>query len=296
MADKDIELDDPIKAAAQEADQEPAPEAQSPSEIAPEVGIEALKIQLENERRARMEAEQRANVATNFAQHSNAEVQDSNLQLVVSAIDTVKRDNMMNRRMYSEAMASGDFDRAAEIQDVMSLNNAKLLQLENGKAALEQRVHEARNAPRAAPTPQQPSDPVEAVASQLSPRSAAWIRAHPECVRNGKTYTKMIGLHNVAVADGLAPDTDEYFDYIETQLGYKKPRQQDVDQDEDPQASAAKPMARRSAPPAAPPSRGSGNNSRVTLTAAQREAASISGLTEEEYARNLVAEKKRRAN
>jgi hypothetical protein len=192
-------------------------------------------------------------------------------------------------------MASQDFDRAAEIQDAMSLNNAKLLQLENGRVALEQRVHEARNAPRVAPA--QNSDPVEAVASQLSPRSAAWIRAHPEAVKNQKTYTKMIGLHNVAIADGLAPDTDEYFEYIETQLGYKKPaRQQDVEQDEDPQAQAAKPVDRRQAPPAAPPSRGSSNGSRVTLSAAQREAASITGLTEEEYARNLVAEKKRRTN
>lgn len=295
MADNDLETEDPIKAAALQAD-EPAPKDDGPEEIAPDVGIEALKIQLENERKARFEAEQRANAAANFAHQSNAEVQDSNLQLVVSAIETVKRDNMMNRRAYSEAMAAGDFDRAAEIQDVMSLNNAKLLQLENGKSALEQRAQEARQQ-RQQPQQQPVSDPVEAVASQLSPRSAAWIRAHPECVKNGKTYTKMIGLHNVAIADGIEPDTDEYFDYIETNLGYKKPqRQQDVDQDEDPQAQAAKPMARKAAPPAAPPSRGSGNGSRITLSAAQREAASISGLTEEEYARNLMAEKKRRAN
>lgn len=297
MSDKELEQDDPIKAAAEQADEAPAQEEPVQGEIAPEVGIEALKIQLANEQRARAEAEQRANAAQNYAQQSNVEVQDSNLQLVVSAIETVKRDNLMNRRAYADAMANQDFERAAEIQEVISLNASKLLQLENGRAALEARVAEARQ-PQRPQAPQQPQDPVEAVASQLSPRSAAWIRAHPECVKNGKTYTKMIGLHNVAVADGLAPDTDEYFDYIETQLGYKKPaRQQDVEQDEDPQAQAAKPMARRPAPPAAPPSRGSsGNGSRITLSAAQREAASISGLTEEEYARNLLADKKRRAN
>lgn len=289
MADTDTELEDPIKAAAQEAD---APAETPPDEIAPEVGIEALKIQLENERQARIEAERRANVAHSFAQQSNVEVQDSNLQLVVSAIDTVKRDNMMNSRAYAEALQAGDFERAAEINNVISMNNAKLLQLENGRVALEQRSQEARQ-PKAPPPP---SDPVEAVASQLSPRSASWVRAHPECVKNPKTYTKMIGLHNIAVADGLQPDSDEYFDYIETQLGYKqRQRQQDVEQDEDPQAQAAKPMARR-APPPAPPSRGSGNTNRITLSAAQREAAAISGLTDEEYARNLIAEKKRGRN
>lgn len=296
MAGSDTELEDPIKAAAQEDDTGAEEEETPPGEITPDVGMEALRIQLDNERKARIDAEQRAHTATNFARQSNAEVQDSNLQLVNTAIDTVTRDNLMNRKLLAEAMAAQDYDKVAEIQDVMSMNNAKLLQLRNGKDALEERAKQAREQPPAPPQGQQHDDPVEAVASQLSPRSASWIRAHPEAVKNAKTYTKMIGLHNVAVADGLKPDTDEYFDYIETNLGYKKPpRQQDVDQDEDPQAAAAKPVARRAAPPAAPPSRGSGNN-RVTLSAAQREAAAISGLTEEEYGRNLVNEKRRRQN
>lgn len=289
MADTDIE-DDPIKAAAQQQDE---PEGEEPGgEVPAEVGIEALKIQLKNSEEARQDAERRAAQAAHSAKRSDVEVQDTNIQLITSAIDAIKRDNMIGRQQYAAALANGDFDRAAEINDIMSMNNAKLLQLDNGKVALEARVEEAKKAP----PPQAPQgDPVEAVASQLSPRSAQWIRAHPETVRNAKTYTKMLGLHNVAVADGLVADSDEYFEYIETNLGYRKPKQE-VQQDEDPQAQAAKPMApRKPSPPSAPPSRGSSNN-RVTLSAAQREAASISGVTEEEYARNLVAEKKRRSN
>ena len=295
MADKDnpIESEDPIKAAAEAAD---APEQEQQGEITPEHGIEALKIQLENERKARAEAERRAFALQQHAQKSEADVQDSNLQLVISAIDTVKRDNAIAKRAYSDAMAAGDFDKAAEIQDVMSMNNSKLLQLENGRSALEARASEARKPQQQQQQPQF-SDPVEAVASQLSPRSASWIRAHPECVKNQKTYTKMIGLHNVAIADGIVPDSDEYFEYIETNLGYRKQRQQDVEQDADPQATAAKPMARKPMMPAAPPSRGSsGGNNRITLTAAQREAADISGVSYEDYAKNMLAERKRRSN
>ena len=49
-------------------------------------------------------------------------------------------------------------------------------------------------------------------------------------------------------------------------------------------------------PPAAPPSRGGTNGRSIRLTPEQREAASISGLTEEEYAANLAAEQKRRSH
>lgn len=298
---EDVMAEDPIKAAAEEADAPPVEEPKDDKPEQPEItadhGIEALKLQIEQERNARIEAERRAHEAQRFAQRSEVEVQDSNLQLVVSAIETVKRDNMMNRRAYAEAMQAQDFEKAAEIQDIMAMNNAKLLQLENGRVALEQRVREAQKAP---PAPPKPADPVEAIASQLSPKSAEWIRRHPECVRDQRLYMKMIGAHNIAVADGLVADSPEYFDYIEGQLGYKKASERQADDDaggDDPMSAAAKPAPRRAPPPAAPPSRASGSGGRgVTLTAAQREAAAISGLTEEEYARNLAADKKRRTH
>jgi phage I-like protein len=59
---------------------------------------------------------------------------------------------------------------------------------------------------------------------------------------------------------------------------------------------AAKPMARKAPPPAAPSSRaasnGSGGRNAVTLTREEREMAGIMGMTPEEYAKNKVALKK----
>lgn len=267
-------------------------EAAAEEEISPEIGIEALKQQLERERVARAEAEQRARTAENNASRASLEVQDSNLQLISSAIDTVNRTNSMLKRDYAAAMQAGAFDQAAEIQSQMSINGAKLLQLENGKAALEERL---KNPPK--PQPEIPADPVEAMAAQLSPRSAAWVRAHPECVRDKRLYMKMVGAHNIAVADGFAADTDEYFAEIERHLGYRKPQTAvQAQSDDDPTSVAAKPMARKPPPPAAPSSRtasnGTGGKNTVTLNRDEREMASILGMTPEEYAKNKLALKK----
>ena len=68
-----------------------------------------------------------------------------------------------------------------------------------------------------------------------------------------------------------------------------------------PLSEAAKPAQRRDAatpqrevqPSPAPPSRGNGASRTVRLSPEQQEAAKISGLSNEEYARNLVAEKSR---
>lgn len=287
---KETKEDEVIVAdAPEEVAPEPVAERQ---EIPPEVGIEALRQQLEMEKVARVEAEKRARAAENTATRASAEVQDSNLQLIVSAIDSVNRTNTMLKRDYAAAMAAGAFDQAAEIQSQMSINGAKLLQLENGKAALAERL---KNPPRQ--QPEMPADPVEAIASQLSPRSAAWVRAHPECVNDKRLYMKMIGAHNIAIADGYVADTDEYFSEIERQLGYRKPQTAvQADENEEPTSMAAKPMAKKAPPPAAPSSRaasnGSGGKNTVTLTRDEREMANIMGMTPEEYAKNKLALKK----
>lgn len=307
MADEElsVEQDDPIKAAAAEADDAPEPEAEATeaeaapdkAEVSAELGIEALKLQIEQEKAARIEAERRAREAQQMAARSESEVQDSNLQLIVSAIETVRRDSAMARRAYAEALAASDYERAAEIQEAMADNVAKLRQLENGRIALEERLKN----PPPPPKPQN-VDPVEALASQLSPRSAAWVRAHPEYATSQAKFNKMIGAHQMAVSDGIVPDSDEYFEAIENLLGHRKaappPAPAPVEEtDEDAMSTAAKPVARKAPPPAAPPSRGSGSGSNtMRLTAAQREAAAISGLTEEEYAKNLMAANKRRTH
>ena len=117
------------------------------------------------------------------------------------------------------------------------------------------------------------------------------MRRNPQFATDNRLYQKMLAAHNLAVADGIDPDTDDYFASIEDTLRIRSRNEY-----EDATSSAAKPLQRRSAPPAAPVSRsgtptGTRPN-RVTLTAEEREMASMMGMTPEEYGRNKLALKK----
>ena len=259
------------------------PETEEPEPPEPEY-VTDLKRQIEEERAARQAAEQKLHQAAKDIHRSRAEVDDTNLQLVVNAIDTVSRDIELLSQAHTFALQNGDFDRATKLQREMSANEAKLLQLENGREAMQ-------NAPRQPEPVMAPSDPVEAFASQLSPKSADWVRRHPEFVRDQRLNAKMIAAHNLAVADGIPTDSEEYFASIEETLRIKPSAARSDTGD----TFSAKVVQRRdAAPPAAPANRGgqSRNSNVVRLSSAQIEMAEMMGMDPKEYAKNMVALKK----
>lgn len=251
--------------------------------IEPEEGIEELRRRLEQERQGRLEAERRAQEAAQAANQARTEVDSSNLQLVRTAINTMRQEGEFAKARYREAMAAGDYDAASDAQEAIADARAKLLQLENGAAAMEEQARQPVK-----PVPH--TDPVEMLASQLSPQSAAWVRAHPEYARNPRLTQKMIAAHNLVTADGIAVDTPEYFSTVERVLGVQAAPRQEEAQDSALSAAAA-PSQRRAAPAAAPVTRSGGSNrpNVVRLSAEEREMAQVMGMSPEDYARNKVA-------
>jgi len=287
MSNNDEKLEIEVEDDAPEvAKTEKEVEVEAKQELEPDDGIKDLKMRLEHERMARTEAEKQAQMAREQAYYASNEVHDTHLQLVKNAIETVKGNNEVLKRAYSEALSVGDYGKTAEIQEALSLNAARLMELERGRSAMEQ-----------APKPQRPDpvNPVEALASQLSPRSADWIRKNPNCVTDPRMYQKMVAAHNLALADGMQPDTDDYFSFVEDTLKINRrppAAKQEAESDDDATSSAAKAVQRRTAPPAAPVTRaGNASGQRpgtVRLTRAEAETARDLGMTEEEYARNKM--------
>jgi nitrate reductase alpha subunit len=249
-------------------------------ELSPEDGIRELKVSLERERQARVEAERRAQQQAAQAHLMTREVEDNQRQMLSSALDMVNSERVMLRSQYAEAMSQGNYAMVAEINDRMNDLAVKANVIEQGRDAMEGQQKQQKQPVQQ----QQPyaGDPVEVFAAQLTPRSASWVREHPEFVRDQKLNRKMLAAHELAVADGISPDSDEYFDHVEGTLGVNRA----ADQEEAPKHQ------RRAAPAIAPVTRASmnGDGSRpnvVRLSAEQREMASMMGMTPEEYARNM---------
>jgi len=253
-------------------------------EVSPEEGILELKKNLEREKNARIEAERRAQEAQTRAQKAHVEKSDSDYQLVVNAIETVKGRKEQLKNAYAEAMNLQDYARAAEIQSDLNMNAQQLSELKKGEKAMKERLEAAEKEPlHSAPQ----GDLVDQLASQVSPRSAAWLRDSREHLKSEREVRKMFRAHEDAIDDGIAPDSDEYFQYIEQRLGIRR----NIDE-QGTSASAESPMSAAAAPKRAvqpspaPVSRGSSRPNVMRLTAAEAETASALGMTPEEYAKN----------
>ncbi|SRR5581483_5114338 len=288
LEDLEITLEDADAASGAPADEkapvekraEQAVEKPETRTVEPDEAISVLKGQLaaaqadgERERNARIAAEQAATRA-------RGDVQDANVQFLTGAVERVKQHQEVLKAQYAQAMADQDYAAAAEAQTQMAEAAANKVALERGLEQL-----------KAQPKPQA-ADPVETLARQLSPQSAAWVRSHPQYATDSRLNQRLIAAHNLAVTDNLAVDTPEYFAHVEKTLGLghsdaPAPKLQD----DAAMSDAARPVQDR-APAAAPVSRGaSGNGSAprtVRLTKDEVEIAEMMGLTPAEYAKNKL--------
>lgn len=295
---KDVLLEEPEKKAeepkddelkvevASEKEEKPKKE-EAKEEIAPETGINELKKKLEIETRARQEAERRAAEAAKKAQQASSETKDANYQLVVNAIETVKGRSEALKKAYAESMSVGDFEKAASIQEALAVNAAQLSELKRGKKAMKEQIKEAEEAAKIRPVAPPRGEIVDQLAATVSPRSAAWLNSQRDNIKSERDVRRMFRAHEDAVDDGIEPDTDEYFGFIEQRMGL---RAKAAEQEESPYSEASAPAPRRSAPPPpAPVSRGGNRPNVVRLTRDQVEMAKMMGMSEADYAKNMVA-------
>lgn len=291
MDEIDVEL--PADAPADDAGTVELPADGKTAIVTPEEGLEELKAKLaesnaraDRESAGRLAAEGREREATTAVAAKSNEIADTNVALLTNAIETVSQGVDVQKRAYADAMTAGDYVAAADAQAEMSSLAAKKVQLETGLQSL-------KNQPKVQPQPI--LDRTEQLAAQMASqgfhRSASWVRAHPEYVNDPRLYRKMVAAHELASADGIAPDSDDYFASVEGTLGL---RRDDTPLVEDAVggalSEAATPTARRTPPAAAPVSRGvngSGSAPRVVrLTSEELEIAAMMEMSPAEYAKN----------
>ena len=190
-------------------------------------------------------AEADAAAARADAAKAQSAVVDANISTVDSAIAAAQAEADGFARDQEAALAAGKFADAALAARKAARAEARIESLEQGKVNLTARKAEA---------PKQPAQSVEQSAfdkaiANSPPRSQAWLRSHPDYVTNTTLNNKANAAHYSAVSTGLQPDTDEYFDYVERQLGLKA---------EPAAETKPKPTPRAAALPGAPVSRDGG--------------------------------------
>ena len=176
-----------------------------------------LKSQLATMSQRVSVTERAAQEATQRAHQAEGRVVDSQLDTVLSGLAAAEAEAASAEKDFIAAAEAGDFAAQARAQRKISTAAARVERLAEAKDDLEDAA-KRRPAPgerREAPARTAPADPVEQFASGMSPRSAAWIRAHPECVTDTKLNARMLAAHNLALADDIAVDSDAYFERIE---------------------------------------------------------------------------------
>lgn len=261
-----------------------------------------LRADRDRERQGRMDAERRANEAGGRATQSEEDLRKSHLQTMTSAIEMLGQQKDQLTAQLAAAMSEGDFTKAAQINVEISTNVSKSLEIERGKIMAE--TAPARETRARVVTSGDPA--VEAVASGLTPLSAAWVRAHPEYARDSRKLNEMKAAHFRVISE-IGEDkaeSPEYFAAVEKELGLGgtavKPNGDaagghgvDVVLSDAAKVTQTRENAekREVQPPPAPASAGGTRTRTVRLTPEQQEAAKISGQSNEEYARLMLKEK-----
>lgn len=183
---------------------------------------------------------QRANAAETLAQQTahrlqevttelhttKAAVTDSQLDTVLSGIQAAEAEATAAERDFIAAVEAGDAMAQARAQRKMSASEVRIQRLNEAKGDLEEtKTAKPVQRTEARTEPRQPAhDPVEQVIinGKVPPKSAQWLRAHPDCITDPKKNARMMAAHNLAIAEDIPVESDEYFALIEKTVGGAK--------------------------------------------------------------------------
>lgn len=196
---------------------------------------------------------------------------------ISGSLAAAQRDRDSAKAKFTRAYETGDAAIMADAQSEIGRAEARILSLESGAAEIAERK-ERKVDP--APQRQAPVDPIAAIDANPNLMSAEkdWLKAHSDAVIDQRRNARLGVAYEDAIAKGLIRGQPAYFEFLETAMGYTKPKTEDGDTDVQ-----------------APPSRnerggdGRPTNGKVTLSPDQREMARNLGISEIEYAKQVVA-------
>lgn len=228
--------------------------------------------------RAQAEAAQRATEAVRF----RSEAERSQYYGLERAIEGASARMAQLKADLAAAWNAGDVAKAADAQVEIGALSARMSQMEDGREQMKARLQQTAQQPQPQAQPQI-TDPVERLARGLSPRSASWVRLHPDAAQD---IPKLQAVAQYAQHKmGLEPDSDAFFQYVEEELGYRKSPRQSSQPAAYQRRNGSMPPVQRSQGPVGRPEMSASD---IQDTPAIEEAAATSGITTKAYKEQYI--------
>jgi hypothetical protein len=182
-----------------------------------------------------------------------------------------------------QAYEAGDSEKIAEAQELLTDAKLKIQTISRVKPSLQQnegRVEQAQQAQ----VPQEFSQP------KVDPKAKSWQEKNTWFGEDEEMTALALGLHEKLVRNGVDPNSDEYYRRVDETMRKRYPEAfEDAEEDDDkPQTrQVEKPVRTKPANVVAPVTRGTAPR-QVRLTPTQVAIAKKLGLSNEQYAKELM--------
>jgi hypothetical protein len=288
----------------EKAERPPRQEAQDDDDDDPELAdyservkkrIKKLTWEKNEERRLREQTEAEKNEAMNLAQNvvqRNQQMEELIHHGEARLVETMK--NEVNAKLahfesvYRKAYEEGDTEAIIMAQKEYFRTQAEAQSVGAYEQDYRQRAHQYVNYQQQ--RQQQRHQPPPPQVRKPTPRSARWAEENPWFTdpHHRDMQALAYGTHEKLIRErGLRADSDEYYEEIDSAMRLRFPEYFDEE------TGAVAPASTHRKPPTvvAPGGRNNGAKRRqVKLTQTQRAVASQLGLTDEQYARQLIKE------
>jgi len=216
-----------------------------------------------------------------------------NHQLIIEhAIAATQTELEDAKRAYRDARTLGDVDAELAATEALSDAKDKQRQLVAGHQEVLQRIQN--------PQPVQQQKPAAPAGDEVErmivtnfphPKDQAWLRAHRDDIfGNDQRRDLAVAVERTARLKGIAPNSDEYYAYLDREMGYEEvPREKPAAKQQAAVAASPAAQERRKAPiPGAPVSRSNGSQTEGVERASPplRRLAEDLGMTVSEYLAN----------
>jgi len=252
--------------------------------------LSQMKRVWHDERREKERALREREEALRFAQMRDQEVKQLRERLGQNEQAFIKEaqkyanfDLSSAKERLKQAYEAGDSEKIAEAQELLTDAKLKIQTISRVKPSLQQnegRVEQAQQAQ----VPQEFSQP------KVDPKAKSWQEKNTWFGEDEEMTALALGLHEKLVRNGVDPNSDEYYRRVDETMRKRYPEAfEDAEEDDDkPQTrQVEKPVRTKPANVVAPVTRGTAPR-QVRLTPTQVAIAKKLGLSNEQYAKELM--------